>query len=523
MHRPRVFGRTLRFHLLGTFALVFALASPASAQVEELLMEGAREDLGGGPLYYLLIEVEGTGLPSSATVTPPGGGGDITLTGFGGGFELEFTSAGFATFADLLVAYPTGVYSFDFDGEITTVTWAPTQLTSTGAEPILVVTSPADGATKQSSTPDVAYTLDCTNCDDLDLEIFDLDTDGSVADLTLTLLDQTPGSFPNPILFSSLTSSGSSNELPDGPNELEMLVGRVDAVTESFDGGSTEPDYTYLQATTLLDVNLFNVGPADSNFSVSEVLLEAALEDLGSGPVWNFFVEIEGQMLPFAATLDPPSGPQIPLTGDGTFLEYEDTGFATFAEVQTVYEAGSYLLTIGEETVTLDWDPTEPTGATGEPSLAVTEPADGSTITDTTPDVAFSFDCTNCNDLESDLFDVATDGNDASFGFVELDVMPAASFTNPIPFAQMDQEGLGTELPLGENEVELLIGLTDISTESFDAPTNLASFEYTAAATLIVINAFTVPEPGTASLSVVALLGVALVRARRGRGAGVLG
>jgi hypothetical protein len=105
----------------------------------------------------------------------------------------------------------------------------------------------------------------------------------------------------------------------------------------------------------------------------------------------------------------------------------------------------------------------------------------------------------------------------ASFGFGELDVSPPGSYTNPIPFASLSSQNAATELPAGENEAELLIGLANFSTESFDPPTNVPSFDYVEAGTLITINTFTVPEPAGALLQLVALAAVVSIARRRVR------
>lgn len=152
--------------------------------------------------------------------------------------------------------------------------------------------------------------------------------------------------------------------------------------------------------------------------------------------------------------------------------------------------------------------------------VAGNETMDGSTGVSSQPDVSFSFNCSNCDDMDLDMFDVATDGMAASFDFGELDVSPPGNFTQPIRFTSMTSENMASELPEGENEIELVMGLVNFSQVSFDAPTNVGPFQYSEAGTLISINTFTVPEPATTALQLVALAalaGLARRRARRAR------
>ncbi|MBW1882547.1 MAG: hypothetical protein JRJ58_03385 [Deltaproteobacteria bacterium] len=517
VHFSLVRSTTRGAALACALALAVGFAAPAFALVEEILIEAARGDFGDGAKWYFYIEVEGQSLPSSGTVTPPTGPG-IPLTG--GGEWLEFDeSVGFASFALLQATYPAGDYDFDVDGETVTLNWNPTAPTGASGEPSVTITGPADGSTKQSSMPDVSYVLDCTNCRAAVFELFDVPTDGGLAQFDLFLPDQTPGSFPNPALFSSMSQEGLMTQLPDGLNEAEAIFGLVTFSEAGFDLPTSAPNFDYVELASVIAISQFSVGAANSTFTVDEILFEAAREDLGGGPGWHLFVEIEGEGLPATATVDPPTGPQMMLTstGGGFELEFEDGPFTTFADLKSTYNTGNYLFTVGEETVTLGWDPDEPLGASGQPTLSITSPADGATISDTQPDTSFSFDCTNCKDLDLDLFDVPTDGMQASFGFGELGVSPPGSYTNPIPFSSLSSENAATELPAGENEAELVIGLADFSTESFDPPTNVPSFDYTVAGTVIAINTFTVPEPTSALLQVVALAAVVSIARRRVR------
>ncbi len=201
---------------------------------------------------------------------------------------------------------------------------------------------------------------------------------------------------PNPILFSSMSQEGPLAALPDGLNEAEAIFGLFTFSDVGFDLPTSAPNFTYIELASVIANSQFSVGAASSTFTVDEILFEAVREDLGGGPGWHLFIEIEGEGLPATATVDPPTGPQMMLTstGGGFELEFEDGPFATFAALKSAYNTGNYLFTVGEETVTLGWDPDEPLGASGEPTLSITSPADGATIPDSTPDTSFSFDCT---------------------------------------------------------------------------------------------------------------------------------
>ena len=233
-----------------------------------------------------------------------------------------------------------------------------------------------------------------------------------------------------------------------------FFFGLVSFSTVGFDAPTSEPDFEYLELASLIAFSQFNVGPANSTFTVDEILFEAAREDTGSGPDWYVLIEVEGEDLPGTATVDPPGGPQIMLTtqGGGFELEFEAGPYSTFADLQIAYPAGDYLFTIGEETVTLNWSPDAPLGAAGQPVLTITSPANGATISDAQPDTAFDFDCTNCKDLDVEIFDVATGGMVADFEFEELNQLPPGSFTNPIPFSSLFSNTGASELPAGENE-----------------------------------------------------------------------
>ncbi len=250
--------------------------------------------------------------------------------------------------------------------------------------------------------------------------------------------------------------------------------------------------------------------PSHAQLAVDEVAIAAALASGAPGPEWFFIVGVLGEGLTSGAVM-PPAGGALPLTdagGGGLELELEAGPFASFAALQAAHPAGSYTITInGGHTVTLVWDPTEPVGAGGAPSLVIDSPADGATGVSATPDVAFTLDCTNCDDLNLELQSIAG----ATFGFGELDV---GTFTNPIPFAAMDSSGGETELPLGPVDALLLAGLVEFADSSFDAPSALPPFTYIEAGLVSAVSTFTVPEPGAVVAAVAALATLGLLRSR---------
>jgi hypothetical protein len=222
-------------------------------------------------------------------------------------------------------------------------------------------------------------------------------------------------------------------------------------------------------------------------------------------------MEVLGTGLLSGAVTPPAEGP-IALTdvgGGGLQLEFEAGPFASFAALQLAHPAGPYTLTVnGAHTVTLGWDPSEPLGSSGEPSLGIDSPAPGATGVGSMPDVAFSLDCNNCNDLSLELESVGA----VSFEFGELDV---ETFTNPIPFAAMTSSGGETELLDGMVDAELLAGLADFSDESFDPPSALPPFTYIQAGVVFTVSTFTVPEPRGAAPALVALATLSLLARRR--------
>jgi len=255
-------------------------------------------------------------------------------------------------------------------------------------------------------------------------------------------------------------------------------------------------------ASSMLAVLGFVAPPAAAQLVVDEIAVVANL--VGSGPQWFFFTEVLGTGLTAGSVL-PPIGGSITLIdeeGDGTELGFEAGPFASWSDLLSAYPAGDYAFTInGTETVTLAWSPTEPVGAGGPPSLTIDSPSDGAAGVDTMPDVAFTLDCANCNDLNLELEERSQPG--ATFNFGELDV---GGFTNPIPFGVMQSSGGETELALGLTDAALLAGLANFFENStFDLPTTLAPFEYIEAAVVSAVSTFTVPEPGRRVTSMAAL------------------
>jgi len=276
---------------------------------------------------------------------------------------------------------------------------------------------------------------------------------------------------------------------------------------------------TTAAASFALGVVCLPTSVARAQLAVEEISIVAGSTDTGSGPEWMFLVEIQGDDLTTVSVL-PPIGGAIALEDEsmlGIELGFEDGPFASFAELQATYPAGSYLVTVeGSETVSLTWDPTEPLGASGEPTLSIDAPASGSVGVSSMPTLDYTLDCTNCKDLDLEIEDLATRTAELQFG--QLDVVGGA-FADPIPFAIMStNDGPPVALPDGPAEAELLVGLASFSDESFDMPTSLPSFEYVEASVLFAQSTFTVPEPAPGGGALVALALVALL-ARRTRAA----
>ena len=256
----------------------------------------------------------------------------------------------------------------------------------------------------------------------------------------------------------------------------------------------------------------FFASHASQSQIVEEISIVAGAQDSGSGNEWFFLIEAFGANLTSVSVAPPTGGPLVLTDPFGVSdFEFEDGPFSTFSALQAVYPAGDYVVTVeGTETVTLAWNPVEPVGMSGQPSLAIDSPADGATGVSSMPDFAFSFDCTNCKDLSLEIFDVFTDGFAGNLNFGELDVTPG-TFTNPIPFASMQSDGgPPAALPDGLAEAEFLIGLATFTSPTFDAPSALPAFEYIDAAAIFANSVFSVPEPSP-ELATLAVLGTLLV------------
>jgi hypothetical protein len=253
---------------------------------------------------------------------------------------------------------------------------------------------------------------------------------------------------------------------------------------------------------------------AQAQLAVDEVAIAAGLASEVSGPGWFFVMEVQGASLVSGAVTPPVGGGFVlaDASGAGLELEFEAGPFATFAALQAAHPPGNYTLVVnGSHTVTLGWSPIEPLGTVGEPSLVIDTPANGATGVGSMPDVAFTLDCTNCNDLNLELESLPG----PTFGFGQLDV---GTFLNPIPFSAMElrSSGAETELPDVLVDAELLVGLVDFTDESFDPPSSLEPFEYVEAAVVTTVSTFTVPEPGGPA-TVVPVLATLGLLARRGR------
>lgn len=261
-----------------------------------------------------------------------------------------------------------------------------------------------------------------------------------------------------------------------------------------------------------LAAGAFLAPASEAQTTVEEISIVAGLDSQASE--WFFLVEVQGTDLT-SVSVAPPAGAPFVLqdsSGFGFDFEFEGGPFASFAALQAVHTAGNYEFTVdGTHMVTLNWNPTEVVGSSGQPSLVIDSPADGAANVGTTPDVAFTIDCPNCDDLSFNMENLV--GVGGSFEFGEFDVM---SLTNPIPFAAMMNNGPAIELAAGLVDAELLAGLANFSDQSFDAPSGLGSFEYIEAAVLFADSTFTVPEPMGTIAALAAIATLALLRRCRG-------
>ena len=238
---------------------------------------------------------------------------------------------------------------------------------------------------------------------------------------------------------------------------------------------------------------------------------------------WAFLVEVFGSNIT-TATVAPPFSAAMPLvddSGTGEQFEFEDSPFATFAALKAAYPSGDYVVTInGDHVVTLGWDPDEILASGGgPPTLTIDAPANGATDVSPMPDVAFSFDCPSCNDLNLEIFDVATGGTAAGLTFGELDVTPPANFTNPILFDDMRSgQAPPNPLPDGLTEIELLLARADFAQVPFDVnPSGHPSFQYIQASAVFTAATVTVPELSAATGGWITLAALAFLARRRAR------
>lgn len=138
----------------------------------------------------------------------------------------------------------------------------------------------------------------------------------------------------------------------------------------------------------------------------------------------------------------------------------------------------------------LTWDSGIPKDASGNrPTLTVDFPQGA--ISCNTPDISYQTNCVNCETLDPEIFDVATDGSTLS-SFTD--------FTTPAP------------LPNGAYEIEMISGLEDDSIESLSGGDSFPYKQETGVGTVI---AFTVPEPGSAVTGMAAIVALVSLRRRR--------
>lgn len=465
----------------------------------ELLISAERFDDGNGLEWFFNVELEGSGF-TSGTLTPPSGPA-ITLNLFGT-TELEFEEGSFATFGDLQLMHPAGNYLLTLNGtETVTVNWNPTEPQGAAGQASMVLTTP--GADAYQTNPDITYVLDCTNCDNLGADMFDVATDGATVSFDFQALNQTP---PASVPFSSLVSENMLTELPLVDMEVEIASGLLNQSNVTLSPSGVM--FQYEEGAFVGDFQAFGV------HSLDVVRLEAAREDQGAGLQWFFFAEANGGALN-SITVTPPIGSPVVLTDPammGEEFDFESNGFSSLGNLNAVFPAGTYTVTVdGTQTSSLFWDPTIPAGAAGDPSLSITSPASMETGVSSTPDVTYALDCTNCSDLDIEIFDLLTDGATALFS-TSASAPPA--LPNPILFSSLISENMLTELPDGDVVIDMLVGLSAFDTGTL-SPSG-GGFDYEEVGSLLAMSTFQVPEPSAtfASLAALATVG-SVVRLRR--------
>ncbi len=495
-------------------ALLFLPVTPAVAEVEEILI-GAIRDFGQG--WSFEIDVEGSDLVSLTIVFPPPSG--RTEMGSGGSFSLTYDDpmGPFATFADLQARNPAGDYMITIvDAQGTKeveLTWNPTlPQNGSGGEATTSLVFPQADSTLGCRGPDLTYASDCTNCNTIDSEIFGL----SGQNVSIGIFQQ-GGTLPNPIPFElSENDDGSpATALPDGNYEVEMLVGNITVDSgRGFDMGPAD-SFDYVEEASTADLKEFSVTGTTQDFQ--EILIGAINQQVAtSTSEWIFEIETFGFVL-CSVRIDGPGAQQYYLPGGGPSDFELDLGpYASLAALQSAHPAGTYTVTVNQDwTDDVLWDPTLPIGASGEPFARVTSPAVGSTIQDTTPDIAYELDCTNCPSYDLELYDIPTDGNSVQVGLSGPLPLPAS----PILFSSLRDDFDMPPAPLADDdyEVNIEIGFYTTFAGSLTGPAMATdAFAFEEEASVIAESQFTVPEPGATGSGVAAAAALAgLARRRR--------
>lgn len=203
------------------------LASPAAAQdvdfIDVIAFEENADQASGR--WCFEVDLEGTGL-TSATLDPPGGGSTIVLeldeaTPFYQAFAYQSCEAEpplvFGSLQGLLSGFPQGSYELTINEAASgIVEFDPVAPTS-----LVTVTEPTAGAVGVSSAPSVEYVHSCQNCTEIEFDIEDVGTDGSIvcveADIESTPIGGT-------VAYGSFepcdTAAQMPAMLPDGPYAL---------------------------------------------------------------------------------------------------------------------------------------------------------------------------------------------------------------------------------------------------------------------------------------------------------------
>jgi MYXO-CTERM domain-containing protein len=214
--------------------------------------------------WHVDAEVEGTGV-TSASFAPPGrplldlpcdDDPDVVLC------EREEPappSAGYASLAALLAAFPAGSWQLAVNGGALTATLPFDPVEPDG---VVTVTDPADGAAFVGATPDVSYANACTACPFIELRIEDAPTQGLAVEIE-TLVSGAPPLPPGQVPFAEFFDE-TPVPLPAGAYRIVAGAALGSLTTTSFDQGGGALEFSYGRGAELQTVTTFTVPEPDA-------------------------------------------------------------------------------------------------------------------------------------------------------------------------------------------------------------------------------------------------------------------